>query len=705
MEATECGAAALAIVLEHHGTFVPLSTLREECGVSRDGSKASNVLKAGRKYGLECRGFRKEPNEVRSLPMPVIAHWNFNHFLVVEGFVKDKVYLNDPAMGPVTVTAEEFDHAFTGVVLTLRPTPEFVPRGRRPSVWPALWARIRGSRGAVAFLLLAGLGLVLPSLVAPIFGMVFVDEILVGGKTYWLPALLLGMALTAALRAGITLLQRTYLVKLLMKLGVSASAGFMWHALRLPLGFYHARLPGDLASRLQANDNVANLLSGRLSGVLLDLILAVFYAAFMAYLDAPLLLVGFGTVVAHVVILRASDRVRGDLSRRVGQDAGKLAGVAASGLQMIETIKASGSESEFFSRWAGHQAKLVVTQQRAARREQLMLSATTALSHVSSLLVLSIGALHIMDGRMSVGTLVAFQGLMSSFLQPIERLSQAGAALQQLRGDMERLDDVLGHSRDPAVPAAVDVEEDAGGPRRLTGELELRGLSFGYLPFAPPLVDGLDLHMAPGQRVSLVGGSGSGKSTVGKLVCGLYRPWAGEVLLDGKPREQLPRTAILTSVAMVDQDIALFEGTVRENLTLWDETVPETDVVQAAKDACIHDDITKLPGGYDARVTEGGFNFSGGQRQRLEIARALVRQPALIVLDEATSALDPETERRVDENLRRRGCSCLIIAHRLSTIRDSDEIIVLEQGRVVERGAHEELMARGGVYRSLLSVA
>jgi NHLM bacteriocin system ABC transporter peptidase/ATP-binding protein len=701
MEATECGAAALGIVLEHFGSFVPLSTLREECGVSRDGSKASNVLKAARKYGLEARGFRKEPDDVRGMEMPVIVHWNFNHFLVVEGFDKKRVYLNDPANGPYSVSHEEFDHAFTGVVLSLLRTPEFRPSGRRPWLLPSLMRRLVGSRAAMLFVALAGLGLVLPGLVVPVFSMVFVDEILVSGKHDWLPALLIGMALTAVLRAALTFLQRSYLLKLVMKLGVSMASDFMWHALRLPVGFYFARSPGDLAGRVRLNDNVAAILSGRLSTVLLDLVLVAFYGAFMFYLDQWLTLIGVGTVIAHILLLRAAQRMRTDLSRRVGQHAGKLAGVASSGLQMIETIKASGSENEFFGQWSGYQAKLAVAQQDVARREQIVLMASELLSRTNSLLVLAVGALRVMDGHMTVGALVAFQSLMVSFVQPVERLAQAGAALQQLSGDLERLDDVLEHERAATFERAPSTASPAD--RRLAGELTLRGITFGYLPFSPPLVVDLDLQIAPGQRIALVGSSGSGKSTIAKLVAGLYRPWKGEILFDGQAPEALPRSSLTASVAMVDQDIALFEGTVRENITLWDNTVPETDVVQAAKDACIHEDITKLQGGYDARVTEGGFNFSGGQRQRLELARALVRQPALVVLDEATSALDPETERLVDDNLRRRGCSCLIVAHRLSTIRDSDEIIVLERGRVVQRGAHEALIAQGGTYRELIT--
>ena len=704
MEATECGAASLAIVLEHYGTFVALSQLREECGVSRDGSKASNVLKAARKYEIEAKGYRKEPHQVSELQLPCIVHWNFNHFLVVEGFEDGRVYLNDPAAGPTSVTLEEFNHAFTGVVLTFKPTEKYQPKGRRPSMLSMLRRRLEGSRDAVLFIGLAGLCLLVPGLVIPVFSLVFVDAVLVGGQLDLLPMLLLAMALTAVMRAALVYLQRTSLMKLVARLGVNMASGFLWHSLRLPQGFYLSRSPGDLADRVRSNDNVAHLLSGRISGIALDLFLIGFYALFMLYIDPWLALIGFGTAAGHLLLLRGAERMRTDLSRQVGQHAGKLAGVATGGLQMIETIKGTGSESEFFGQWAGYQAKLVVAQQELARRDQILVVATSMLARVNALLVLSIGALRVMDGHLSLGMLVAFQTIMFEFISPIESLSQVGAGLQQLRGELERLDDVLEHERDGTL-SKDEASGDEKAEKRLTGELELRNVTFGYLPFSPPLVNDLSLRLAPGQRVALVGGSGSGKSTVAKLVCALYQPWSGEILFDGSARAALSRKVITSSVAMVDQEVTLFEGTVRENLTLWDDTIPEVDVVQAAKDACIHDEIAKLPGGYEGKILEGGTNFSGGQRQRLEIARALVRQPALVVLDEATSALDPETEQKVDANLRRRGCSCLIIAHRLSTIRDSDEIIVLERGHVVQRGSHEALLEQEGLYKELITTA
>ena len=699
MEETECGAAALGIVLEHFGTYVPPVTLRSQCGVSRDGSKASNMLKAARLHALDARGFKLQPEGVRGLAMPVIVHWNFNHFVVVEGFVKDRVFLNDPATGRRTVTAQEFDKAFTGVVLTFAAADEFVARGTRPRLLPSLMSRLQGARGAVLFLVLAGLALVIPGLAMPVFSQIFVDHVLVAGKKEdWLLAILIGMGTTAVMRAVLTHLQLRYLLRLRMRLAVGMSSSFLWHVLNLPMTFFMARAPGDIATRVQLNDRVAGLLSGRVAQVFLDLILVVFYLALILIYDHYIAIIALLTGLAYVALLLGQERGRVDDSLRMSMEGGKMAGLSTGALSMIETIKAMASESAFFSRWGGHQAKLAEVQQRTARRDQLFSVATNGLHRLSTLAVLAVGALRVMDGQISLGGLVALQSLVAGFLSPISALTSFGMALQQLRGAVERLDDVIGHQPESR-------RRQTGPHRRLNGDLLVRGLTFGYAPLTPPLVVDLDLHIRPGQRVALVGSSGSGKSTIAKLVSGLLTPSAGEILFDGEPLASLSPSTFAASIAVVDQQISLFEGTVRDNLTLWDSAVPDADVIQAAQDACIHDDIMRLAGGYDAPVGEGGFNFSGGQRQRLEIARALVRQPALLIMDEATSALDAETEFRVAENLRRRGGSCLIVAHRLSTIRDCDEILVLEQGRVIERGSHAQLIAKGATYKRLISAA
>ena len=727
MEAVECGAAALAKVLAYHGKLVPLEEVRQACGVSRDGSKASNMLKAARRYGLEAKGFKREPESVKAMPMPAILHWNFNHFLVLEGFARGKVFLNDPARGPRVVTEEEFDQSFTGVILTFEPGPDFEPGGRKRTLRAALAPRLRGSELGLLYVVAAGLLLVVPGLVAAVFSKVFVDSVLVGGNADWLRPLLLLMGATAAVAAGLTWLQRSALLRLETKLAASTSGQFFWHVLRLPFSFFTQRFGGEIGSRVAINDKVARLLSGELATTALSVVTAGFYAALMVQYDWVLTVAGVSVAALNLFALKVVSRRRKEANQRMLAERGKVLGVAMGGLQTIETLKASGSEGDFFARWAGYHAKASNAQQELGLYNQVLAVVPPFLVALNTAVVLGLGALRVMDGEMTMGMLVAFQALTASFVAPVNRLVGLGGTLQEIEGDLGRLDDVLrAEPERPADPAAeAGGLEAASAPGleapggdgavvplpappvvvrpKLDGRLELRDVTFGYSPLEAPLIEGLSLSLEPGQRVALVGGSGSGKSTVAKLVCGLFRPWSGEILLDGVPRDRVPAGALVNSFAFVDQDIFLFEGTVRDNLTLWDEEVDDADVVRAAKDAAIHDAIAERAGGYLGAVEEGGRNFSGGQRQRVEIARALVGDPSLLVLDEATSALDPATEAHIDDAIRRRGCTCLIVAHRLSTIRDADEIVVLDRGRVVQRGTHDAMVAVEGPYADLIS--
>lgn len=703
MEAVECGAASLAIVLAHYGRWVPLEELRIACGVSRDGSKASNVVKAARNYGLVAKGFKKEPAALRTLQGPMIIHWNFSHFLVLEGIRKGKVYLNDPGHGPITMTPEELDQGFTGVVLTFERGPDFKPGGDPPRMLGSLQKRLVAVRAALAFVVLAGLALVLPGMVAPVFSKVFIDSILLEGRSDWLQPLLLGMGITAVLTAALTWLQQAYLLRLETKMAVSSSSRFLWHVLRLPVEFFNQRYHGDISGRVGINDRVAQLLSRDLATNVLGVMMIVFFAVLMVQYDLVLTLVGVAVVSLNMAALRFVSRKRVDRSRRLLQDKGKLYGTAVGGLQMIETVKASGGEPDFFFRWAGYQAKVVNTRQELERYTQILDAVPPLLAALNSAVVLGVGGLRVMNGLLSLGGLVAFQALMAAFVAPVSRLVGLGERLQTAEGDMARLDDVLRYPVDPQAVSEAGEPPPPGFPVKLSGHLELRGVSFGYSRLDPPLIQDFNLTLKPGARVALVGGSGSGKSTLSKLVTGIYEPWEGEILFDGMRRQEIPPGVMSNSMSFVDQNVFLFEGSVRENLTLWDATVPLSEIVAAAKDACIHEDVAARPGGYDSRVHEAGSNWSGGQRQRLEIARALVNRPSLLVLDEATSALDPLVESLIDENLRRRGCTCLIVAHRLSTIRDADEIIVLERGKVVQRGTHDELKAVPGPYAQLIS--
>ena len=704
MEAVECGAAALGIILGYYDRIVPLPELRQECGVSRDGSKAANILKAAQTYGLQAKGYKKELEQLQALSPPYIVFWNFNHFLVVEGFGKQRVYLNDPATGPRTVSHAEFDEGYTGVVLVLEPSAEFAKGGRKPSMALALWERLRSSKGAVAYCVLAGFLLTLIELVVPVFSQVFVDEVLIQGRQQWLRPLLIGMVFAAILQGLLTLFQLRYLRRLKIKLSVGMSSRFLWHILRLPVGFYAQRFAGEITNRTTLNDQVAEVLSGKLATTAIDVVMVIFYVLIMIQYDWVLTSTGIVFAAINIFTLQWLSRRRIDTNQRLIQEYGKVSGTSISALQSIETLKASGLESDFFSRWAGYYTKAINSQQELGLSNQTFSVLPTLLSAFSSMLVLVIGGLRVMDGHLSIGMLVAFQGLMQSFLAPVNSLVSFGSSLQELEGNLVRLDDVLRNPTDPQLEAEgrrQEAEFKTQNPR-LQGAIALHHLTFGYSRLAAPLIEDLNLRLKPGQRVALVGGSGSGKSTVAKLVSGLYEPWSGEVCFDGQPRAEIPRQILTNSVAMVEQDILMFGGTVRENLTLWDATVPEKHLVQACRDAAIHEVILALPGGYDAELSEGAVNLSGGQRQRLEIARALVNNPAILVMDEATSALDTETEKIIDRNLRQRGCTCLIVAHRLSTIRDCDEIIVLERGKVAQRGTHEDLWQVDGVYSRLI---
>ena len=711
MEAVECGAASLGIILSYYNCIVPLSELRQVCGVSRDGSKASNILKAGQSYGLTAKGFKKSIEALQSLTPPYIVFWNFNHFLVVEGFGKNGVYLNDPAAGRRQVSFQEFDEAYTGIVLVMRPGENFKKGGKRRSIVTALASRLSSSRQVLLYCLLAGLFLTFPRLTIPAFTQIFIDRILIENLQDWLRPMLLGMIIAVLVQGALMSIQLKALRKLLIKLSVTMSGQFLWHILRLPVGFYAQRFSGEISSRIQLNDRVAEVLSGRLATTVIDGMMMGLYALLMFTYDWFLTTITVGFAALNFVALQTISRSRVDANISLAQEYGKVSGVAIGGIQAIETVKASGLESDLFTKFAGYYTKALNAQQKLRLQTQVLNVLPTLLTALATASILIIGGLRVIDGEMSIGMLVAYQLLATSFLQPVNNLINFGSTLQELESDLNRLDDVLQNPIDPSVCQPTGASNSSTVKRssalvykkaialdsfHLRGQIELRQLTFGYSRLEAPLIEDFDLTVAPGQRIALVGGSGSGKSTIAKLICGLYSQWSGKILFDGNSRQQIPRSVLADSLAMVEQDIFLFAGTIRDNLTLWDTTIPEADLVRACQDAAIHEVILSLPGGYNARLSEGGMNLSGGQRQRLEIARALVRNPAVLVLDEATSALDAETERIVDRNLRRRGCSCIVVAHRLSTIRDCDEIIVLEQGKVVQRGTHEALRERQG---------
>ncbi|MBV8278771.1 MAG: NHLP family bacteriocin export ABC transporter peptidase/permease/ATPase subunit, partial [Verrucomicrobia bacterium] len=690
------------IILRHNNLWLPLEQLRLECGVGRDGSKASNLLKAARRFGMEGKGIRCELDALLRQKPPVILYWNFNHFLVYEGVSEGMVHLNDPATGPRRVTVEELEASFTGVVLVVEPGPNFTPGGEKPSLAAALRRRVSGFEIGLSFALLTGLLVILPNIVNPAFTRIFIDEYLVGDKTDILRPLLSTMAVSILFMILLVALQRHFLLRLETKLALTTSAKFFTHVIQLPMEFFSQRYAGEIGSRVLINDKVAKVLSDKMVTTALDMMSLIFFAAVMIQYDLWLTLACVFFALFNVIGMKIVQRPRVDASFRVLQERGKMMGTSMNGVQMIETLKATGGENEFFARWGGYQAKTISAEQEMDFYGQTLSAVPPFTKALISATILGLGGWRVMDGHLTIGLLVAFQSLMDGFTKPITSFVTFGNALQETGSDLNRLDDVLRYEIDPAY-RQTESDPRFNATIKLSGLLEVRNLTFGFNPLAPPLIENLSFSIRPGQRVALVGGSGSGKSTVSKIVAGLFRPWSGEILLDGVSRDNIPRRLLHNSVAMVDQDIFMFEGTVRDNLTMWDSGIPDSHITQACKDAAIADIIASRQGGLSSTVAEGGANFSGGQRQRLEIARSLVNSPSLLILDEATSALDPSTEEQIDQNLRRRGCSCLIVAHRLSTIRDCDEIIVLEYGKVVERGSHESMKNAGGPYAKLIS--
>jgi NHLM bacteriocin system ABC transporter peptidase/ATP-binding protein len=631
--------------------------------------------------------------------MPCIIHWNFNHFVVLEGIDGDRVYINDPALGRRRIDMAELDLAFTGVVLTMERTEQFKKLGSEPRGLRLLLRELRGSKTAVGLLVVVSFALVAPSIVAAGFSKIFVDDILVRHASGWLVPLLIGMAVTATFRAILTMVRQSLLLRLQTKLAVVMISRFLWHVMALPVEFFTQRHAGDVASRVSTNEQIARLLSGGIAANALNLTSIVLFAIAMAIYDLPLAVIGVGMSLMNVLALRLMGDRRQDVSRGLAIERGKLIGATVSAVRTIETLKASGLEDEAFGQWAGIQAKALNAEQELGVSSAMLDLLPTLFSGLTVAAILGFGGLRVIEGSLTLGSLVAFQSLMASFSEPVTELVNYVGSFQTIKGALERLEDVYNYPTDKSGEAlAAD-----RFPPKLAGRVELRNVQFGYSALEPPLLADLSISVPPGARIALVGASGSGKSTLARLICGLYRPWSGEIRIDGWTLPEIPPQVFANSIAYVDQDVFLFEGTARDNLTLWDATATEADLSQALRDAAIHDDIAARAGNYDCYVNEGGTNFSGGQRQRIEIARALVSNPSVIVLDEATGALDPITEKSIDDSLRRRGCTCIIIAHRLSTIRDCDEIILLQRGKIVERGTHEHLMALQGAYAKLVA--
>ena len=705
-EASECGAACLGVILAHYGRWEPIEELREACGVSRDGASAVDIVRAGERYGLEITGWRKDVGALRDLEFPVILFWEFNHFVVLEGIGNGRYYLNDPANGRRTVGDETFDRAYTGIALTVERTPEFTKGGTSPSVVRRLWPWLRDVKGPLAFASVCGLLLALPGLAVPILLSVFVDQVLIGTGETWGVPLAVAALLAGVLVYLLTWLQQRSLRKLAVRLSVVHAEHFLSRLFRLPAQYFAHRFAGDLSSRVQLNDRVAQGASRQFVGIMIELVMSSLFLALMFVFD-PLLAALVGALgAANLALMRVLSRSRNDENRQVRREQALLFGIGTSGLRNMDSLRATSAEDDFFARWSGYQARELVARQKFAEMGYLIASMPRLFLILGGAAVLGLGGWRVMSGDMTMGTLMGFYVVAANFLQPIGRFVLSADAFQILQADLQRIDDVLEAPEDPAMELPSDFGAGVvtlGGQLRLAGRIELRNVTFGFRPGYLPLISDFSLTIEPGQRVAVVGPTGSGKSTLLKLLSGEYKPWSGEILFDGVPIGEVPRQVLTGSTAVVDQQIFLFAATVRENLTMWNPAVPDHRLVAAARDALIHDDIMSRASGYDAMVEEGGGNFSGGQRQRLEIGRALVNNPSVLFLDEATSTLDSLSEMQIDDALRRRGCTCVIVAHRLSTIRDCDQIVVLDRGRERQRGTHEELIAdEHGLYYQLI---
>lgn len=701
MEALECGAASLAMVLAYYGKWIPLEQVRYDCGVSRDGSNARNVLRAARSYGLTAKGYRYEPAELKTKgKFPCIIHWNFNHFVVLNGFKGNKAVLNDPARGTYTVPMKTFDESFTGICLMFEPGEDFVPGGKPQSVFGFAKKRLKGAGAAIAFVTMTTIISSLIGIISPAFSRIFLDRLLTGQNPDWVVPFVIALAGMSVIQLIVAWIQSVYSLKINGKLSMVGNSTFMWQVLRMPMDFFSQRMAGDIQGRQSSNASIASSLVETFAPLLLNAGMMIFYLVVMIRYSLMLTLIGLASVLINFGLSTIISKKRINITRVQMRDAGKLAGATVAGIEMIETIKASGAEDGYFEKWAGYQASVNTQQVKFQKLNEVLGLLPSLVSSLCSTAVLMLGVYLAMQGEFTVGMIMAFQGFLSSFTAPAESIISAGQTIQEMRTEMERVEDVMKYPVDVQNDAPVDENAEYD---KLSGCIEMKNVTFGYSRLGEPLITDFNLSLKTGSRVAFVGASGCGKSTLSKLISGLYKPWSGEILFDGKRIDEIDRSVFTGSLAVVDQDIILFEDTIANNIKMWDTSIEDFEMIMAARDAQLHEDIMQREGGYQYKLTEGGKDFSGGQRQRMEIARVLAQDPTIIILDEATSALDAKTEYDVVNSIKNRGITCIVVAHRLSTIRDCDEIVVLDGGRVVERGTHEELMRLGGAYTQLVS--
>ena len=703
MEALECGAACLAMVLAYYGKWIPLEQTRKDCGVSRDGSRAGNIARAARAYGLKAQGYRYSPQRLKEKgKFPCVIHWNMNHFVVLKGFKGGNAYLNDPARGTVTVSEEEFNTSFTGICIIFEPDEGFEPSGKPASVKAFAAKRLKGTGGAIAFVTITTALAAFFSILMSGLSRFFMDDLLSGeNPTLVIPFLIL-ISSVAFLQIVSEWIRTIYSLRISGKFAAIGNATYFWHVLCLPMEFFSQRMAGDIEGRRRSNAGIADSLINMIAPLFIDSAMLVFYLVVMLRYSVSMTMVGISSILINFILTRIISKKRVNITRVQMRDESKLISATSGGINMIDTIKSSGAENGYFRKWAGYQASVNTQNVRFERLGASIGTIPEIATAVVNDIILIMGVYLVIKGKYTPGMVIAFQGFLSGFLAPARSFVNAGKSIQEMRSQMERIEDVMEYPRDENL--AVDVNPSTSEPKdKLSGNISIQHVTFGYARLAPPLIEDFNLELKSGKSVAIVGSSGCGKSTIGKLISGLYQPWSGQILYDGKHIKEIDRNIFTGSVAVVDQDVILFEDTISANIKMWDESIEDYEMIMAAKDAQLHEHIMNRDGGYNYRLCENGRDLSGGQRQRLEIARVLAQDPRLIILDEATSALDGKTEYEVIRSIKRRGITCIVIAHRLSTIRDCDEIIVLDRGKVIERGRHETLMNNNGRYKELVT--